>query len=33
VHTDKTAAVGVEEVDLGVPTGLIDLIDLKAGRA
>jgi hypothetical protein len=30
VNADKTAAVGIEEVNLGVPTGLIDAVDFKA---
>jgi hypothetical protein len=33
VYADETAAVGVEEMHLGVLAGLIDLVDLEAGRA
>jgi hypothetical protein len=33
VHANKATAVGVKEVNLGMPTSLIDLVDLKAGRA
>jgi len=33
VNTNKTAAVGIEKVDLGMPTCLPDLVNLEAGRA
>jgi hypothetical protein len=33
VHADKTAAIGVEEVHLGVPTSLMNSIYLETGRA
>jgi hypothetical protein len=33
VNTDETAAVSVEETNLGMPTGLLDPINLKAGQA
>jgi hypothetical protein len=33
VNADKAAAVGIEEVDLGMLASLTDAIDLKTGRA
>ena len=33
VHADEAAAIGVEEADLGMPTGLVYPVNLKAGRA
>jgi len=33
MDTDETAAVGVVEVNLGVPAGLVNSVHLKAGRA
>jgi hypothetical protein len=33
VNPNEAAAIGVKEVNLGVPAGLIDPIDLEAGRA
>jgi hypothetical protein len=33
VNADKAAAVGIEEVDLGMPASLTNLVDLEAGRA
>jgi hypothetical protein len=33
VNADKAAAVGVEEVDFGMPAGLTNLVYLEAGRA
>jgi hypothetical protein len=33
VHANKAAAVGVEEVHLGVPASLMDPIHLEAGGA
>jgi hypothetical protein len=32
VHANQPATVGVEEVNFGMPTGLIDSVHLKAGR-
>lgn len=33
MHADEAATVGIEEVDLCVPAGLVDSVYLKAGRA
>jgi hypothetical protein len=33
VNADKAAAVGVEEVNLGMPTGLTNPVYLETGRA
>jgi hypothetical protein len=33
VNADKTAAVGVEEADLGVFAGLINPVNLETSRA
>jgi hypothetical protein len=31
VYADEPAAISVEEMNLGMPTGLIDLVHLKTG--
>jgi hypothetical protein len=33
VNADKAAAIGIEEVDLGMPASLTNLVYLEAGRA
>jgi hypothetical protein len=33
VNADEAAAIGVEEVNLSMPAGLPDLVNLEAGRA
>jgi hypothetical protein len=33
MNTDETATIGVIEVNLGVPAGLVNAVHLKASRA
>jgi hypothetical protein len=32
MHANEPATIGVEEVNLGMPAGLVDSVHLKAGR-